>query len=657
MCGIVGIVPREPADPERLRSLVQTMADSIEHRGPDEEGFYVTPNVALGVRRLSIIDVAHGQQPIFNGNRSKVIVFNGEIYNHVALRRQLLDEGQEFATQADTEVALRAFDQWEERGLSRLEGMFALAIWDEGHRTLTLARDWMGQKSLYYAETEIGWVFASEIKAILALDMLPREIDLTTLSHYMSLRYLPGTGTLFAGIRKMPAAHVMVVTPAGREQKRIWEPRYEPKWKGGEAELIEELDGIMRQVVDEHLMSEVPLGAFLSGGIDSSLVVAYAAQQAKEPLRTFSIGVHEETQSELPWARMVVERYATRHTEKIVEPDLASAAPVMVEALEEPVDPFAAGVYLVAKITAEHVTVALGGDGGDELFAGYDRYIGQQLAASYARLPRAARRHVIRPLLGLVPESFGYKSLATKLRWVDQMAEHDGVERYAESAAFLRFPHEFKARLFNERVWGDLERQESEGLLAEFFTDGAAEAFVDKMLHTDCMTRLADHQLPIVDKMSMAHGLETRSPFLDRRVVEFAMRIPANWQMKSRRIKYITRKLGERYLSKELLYRKKQGFGFPLGLWLRESLRPLIENTVAQSRLVEAGVFRREEMARLVREHVEGKIDHNYRLWMLFNLELWYRHYIDRQSVGQLEDWVDAARLARKGSAAVGTPG
>ncbi len=256
------------------------------------------------------------------------------------------------------------------------------------------------------------------------------------------------------------------------------------------------------------------------------------------------------------------------------------------------------------------------------------------------------RRRLIRPLLRSVPESFGYKSLATKLRWLDRMAELDGVARYAESAAFLRFPHEMKSLLFTESLWREVGREESERLLEPFFGDGSAESFVDKMLHADCMTRLADHQLPIVDRMSMAHSLEARSPFLDRRVVEFAMRIPAEWKMKHRRIKYVTRKLGERYLSRELLYRKKQGFGFPLALWFRGELRSLIRRTVEESRLVEAGVFRREEMRRLCEEHIGGKIDHNFRLWMLFNIELWYRHYIDRTPVAELEAWVDRARLA-----------
>jgi asparagine synthase (glutamine-hydrolysing) len=255
-----------------------------------------------------------------------------------------------------------------------------------------------------------------------------------------------------------------------------------------------------------------------------------------------------------------------------------------------------------------------------------------------------------------VPESFGYKSLATKLRWLDGMAERSGVSRYAESAAFLRFPHGMKAELFTEQTWSRLRSEESERLLVEFFEDGAASAFVDKMLHADCMTRLADHQLPIVDKMSMVHSLEARSPFLDRRIVEYAMRLPAEWKMRSRRIKYLTRKLGERYLSRELLYRKKQGFGFPLGLWFRGALRPLVERVVENNRLADLGVFRREELRRLVAEHVGGRVDHSYRLWLLFNIELWHRHYIDGEPLSALDAWIAGAtpRATIPGGAPVG---
>jgi len=644
MCGIAGIVPRTPQDPERLRSVVRRMTDALVHRGPDDEGYFVTPHVALGMRRLSIIDVAGSQQPIATADGRRQIVFNGEIYNFPAVRDELIATGRAFRTKGDAEVVLQAFDAWGAKGIDRLEGMFAFAIWDEREKKLTLGRDWLGQKSIVYAETEIGWIFASEVKAILASGLVSPEIDLETLSHYMSLRYLPGRGTLFSGIHKVPPAHLVEVDASAREFTRIWKPSYEPKHRKSEAQLIDELDELMQTVVKSHLMSEVPLGAFLSGGIDSSTVVAIAARALDEPLRTFSIGSHDASQSELPWARQVAEQYKTNHFEEIADPDLARLAPRMVATMDEPVDPFAAGVYTVSRITAQHVTVVLGGDGGDELFAGYDRYIGQQLAEHYSRIPAALRRGLLRPALNRFPESFGYNSFATKLRWLDRMAERSGIERYAEAAAFLRFPHSMKQALFTERAWSQIKDRESEPLLGEFFRDGSANEFVDQMLHTDFSTRLAEHQLPIVDRMSMAFSLEARNPFLDRRVAEFATRIPASWKMKNRRIKYVLRKMGERYLSRELLYRKKQGFGFPLAHWFRNELRPLMENVASTSRLVDIGLFRREEMQRIVAEHVEGKIDHNYRIWMFFNLDLWYRRFFEKQSVEELEAWVDEIR-------------
>jgi len=650
MCGIAGIVPRRPTEPATLHRIVKRMTDALVHRGPNDEGFFTTPDVALGMRRLSIIDVAGGHQPITHPNGQRTIIFNGEIYNYLDIRSELERAGDSFRTKSDTEVVLHAFDRWGAAGIQRLEGMFGFAIWDEKTKTLTLARDWLGQKSILFAETDLGWVFASEVKGILASGLVTPEIDIETLSHSISLRYLPGSSTLFAGISKVAPATMVQVGAISREFTRLWSPSYEPKWNYSEAETLDHLDDLLKKVVASHLMSEVPLGAFLSGGIDSSTVVAYAARALDEPLRTFSIGVSNE-QSELPWAREVAERYRTRHFERIVEPDLASLAPKMVAAMDEPVDPFAAGVYTVSQITAEHVTVVLGGDGGDELFAGYDRYVGQQLAEVYAHIPSPLRRGMLRPLMNLVPERFGYKSMRTKLRWLDQMAEKSGVERYAESAAFLRFPHTMKAALFTPEVWKKIAGEPSEPLLAQYFRDGAAKEFLDQMLHADCMTRLAEHQLPIVDRMSMAFSLEARNPFLDRRVAEFAMRIPASWQMKNRRIKYILRKLGERSLSKELLYRKKQGFGFPLALWFRGELRTMIENVANASRLVEAGIFRREEIRRLVDEHLGGEINHDFRLWLIFNLEIWYRHFFDKASVEELEEWVGVMRGNRERAA------
>jgi asparagine synthase (glutamine-hydrolysing) len=655
MCGIVGIVPREPAEPGRLDALVRRMAAAIKHRGPDDEGFFVNSHVALGVRRLSILDLNNGGQPMLTADRTKAIVFNGEIYNHQDVRRELATSGHQFKTHCDTETVLHAFDRWGKDGLTRLEGMFGLAVWDERRRVLTLARDWLGQKSLYFTETPKGWAFASEIKALLVLDGVKRELDLQSLSHYLSTRHLPGTSTFFKGISKLPPALWAEVAADSRLFRRYWMPAYAPKWTGSEEEVLDGLDTVMKKVVGEHLMSDVPLGAFLSGGIDSSLIVAYAALASPEPLRTFSIGVNDQSQSELPWARVVAERYRTQHFERIVEPDLAALAPLMVSFMEEPVDPFAAGVFVASHVAAGQVKVCLAGDGGDELFAGYDRYAGQMLAERYSQIPAPVRRHFLRPLLRLIPERFGYKSLATKLRWLDRMAELKGVDRYAESAGFLRFPHALKARLFEDDIWKKLEPQQSEQIVRELFSDGCAAEFIDQMLHADCMTRLSEHSLPIVDRMSMAHSLEVRCPFLDRRVADYAMRIPAAWKLRRGRIKYVPRTLARRYLPKALVDRKKQGFGFPLALWFRDGLRPLIENTVETSHLARDGVFRREEMERLVREHVAGNIDHNYRLWLLFTMELFYRYWIESHGLDELNEWVEESRRP-SGGFQVGLP-
>lgn len=644
MCGIAGILPDRPADPVLLGQWVRHMTDRIIHRGPDDEGFLILPDVALGMRRLAIIDVAHGQQPMHGTDGRYSIVFNGEIYNFRTVKKELEGRSHRFTTTCDTEVVLAVFEAWGLEGLKRLEGMFSVAIWDNRDKRLTLARDWTGQKSLYWTRCQFGIAFASEIKALLDLPGVERKPDLAAMSHYMSLRYLPADKTFFAGVSKLSAAHAMTIHAGRVEFARLWTPAYEPKWQQSESELLDELDGIMKTVVGEHLMSEVPLGTFLSGGIDSSLVTAYAARASSSQLSTFSIGVDESSQSELPWARQVAATYKTRHTEKIVDPDLATLGAKMAFAMEEPVDPLAAGVYVVSGVARQQVTVALGGDGGDELFAGYDRYKGQELAEIYSHIPKVLRHGVLRRLIKAVPDSFGYNTFASKLRWLDQIADHSGFERYAESAAILRFPHGRKASLFTEETWQVIGTSRSENLLEEYFSDGAATAFIDRMLHTDCMTRLADHQLVIADKMSMAHSLELRNPFLDRRVAAFAARIPAPLKLKKRRLKYFIRKLGERYLPHDLLYRRKQGFSFPIAIWLRNELRPLLQHVINESRLVEAGIFRREAMQALAEEHWEGKADHNYRLWMLFNLEVFWRLYFDRLSIADVEDWIRSAR-------------
>jgi asparagine synthase (glutamine-hydrolysing) len=640
MCGIAGLIPTRALSEADLRQRVSAMTAALVHRGPDEGGEFITRSVGLGMRRLAIVDRAHGQQPMLTHDRRLALVFNGEIYNYRTLRRELEARGARFVTDSDTEVVLRLLEHEGPEGVKRMEGMFCYALWDARTRQLRLVRDWMGQKSLYWAETPDGFAFASEIKALLALPGITPQPDLVTLSHYMSLRFTPGDRTFFQGIRKLPPAHEMLVTGSDRTCRELWRPSYEPKNELTETQIIDRLDGLLSEVVEEHLMSEVPLGAFLSGGIDSSLVVHYASRAMKEPLATFAVGVHEEGQSELPWARKVALLCRTRHSETVVEPDVAGLTPRMVAAMDEPVDPFGAGVYVVSEVARRHVTVALGGDGGDELFAGYDRYVGQNVAELYANLPRTLRHGLLRPLFKAIPDSFGYNSLTAKLRWMDRIADNRGFERYADSLTHLRFPHGLKAEMFSPAVWSGLERDRSEDLVRLLFEDGRADNLIDRMLHVDCQTRLSENQLPTVDHMSMAHSLELRSPFVDRRVAEFAMRIPAGLKLKNRRIKYVTRELASRYLPKDIVNRPKKGFGFPLALWLKGPLRDLMQQTIRESRLVAAGLFRPDALQRLHDEHVSGRIDHNYRLWMIFNLEIFWRHYFGGEDVAQLESWI-----------------
>ncbi len=619
------------------------MTEALVHRGPDDEGFFVDSHIALGMRRLAIVDIDGGRQPMITEDGRLALIFNGEIYNHHTLRRDLAAAGLHCHTHCDTEVVLRQLEGHGTNGIQALEGMFALAAWNTKSRELILARDWLGQKSLYWTRTKHGFAFASEIKALLRLPGVQREMDLTALSQYMSFRYLPGERTFFAGIQKLPPGHLMRVRADGCHLEEIWRPSYQPKHSVAETSLLDELDGLLSEVVAEHLMGDVPIGCFLSGGIDSSLVVHYASLASANPIRTFAVAGFDDGESELPWARQVAQSRSTLHTEAFVKPDLALLAPRMVSAMEEPVDPFAAGIYLVSGLARQQVTVCLGGDGGDELFAGYDRYQGQRLAEIYAAVPRAIRHGLIRPFLRASPDSFTYKSIAARLHWLDNMADLSGVDRYVESLSHLRFSHAAKQQLFAGRAKRSLD-EDTDRLLHDYFLDGAAESFLDRMLYTDCRTRLSENQLPTIDRMSMAHGLEARSPFLDRRIAQFAMHVPTSLQIRHGNLKHLPRRLVARHYTRDLAYRPKRGFGFPISLWLKGPLRILLERLLEQSRLVQAGLFRYEVLAEMLREHSSGRVDHGYRLWMWFNLEIFWRFWLAQEPVDSIEEWIEAAR-------------
>ena len=618
MCGITGIL--SPSD----RQVIVPMTEAIAHRGPDACGYYRDEHVALGNRRLSIIDLATGNQPIANEAGNLQLVCNGEIYNSPELRRQLSSRHQ-FRTMTDIEVILHLYEDFGTDCVKHLRGMFAFAIWNKDDRSLFLARDHMGQKPLFFCDTGEHFLFASEIKAILASGLVAPEIDLEGLWHYVSMRFMPDRYSLFKQIQKLPAGTSLYRQHGASKLERYWDLRFTEKNPQSEGEIVDELDALLFDTVRMHLLSDVRVGAFLSGGIDSSLVSGMMAKASGDRIPAFSIGVKEQGFDELPYARQVAARYGMEAHERVVQADLIRLIPSMVHHMDEPADPFGAGVYLVSGIARETVKVVLTGDGGDESFAGYDRFAGQRLLDYYCLLPEWFRRTVAQRLVERLPDSFGYKSLAQKARWLNELSLHSPEQRYAQSMSFLRFTQDAKQQLFTGEARAQVEDYDSTQKVLDFFESENVDDLIDRMLYTDLMTRMPDHLLVTVDRMSMAHSIEARSPLVDYKVVEYAASLPGELKLKNRQLKYILKKVAARYLPEELIEREKQGFGFPLARWMRTELRDFIRNLCAASRFVELGIFDGAYVNQLVEQHLSGKVDHNYRLWLLINLEIWYR--------------------------------
>ena len=643
MCGICGEWNLLGADPAAL----ERMSAALHHRGPDDHGAVLLGEAGLAMRRLAVIDLARGHQPIANEDRSAWIVLNGEIYNHRELRRDLLRRGHVFRSDSDTEVIVHLYEERGDRCVDELRGMFAFALWDVRRRRLLLARDRFGQKPLFYRFDGRRLLFASEIKAILAggaaggADAPRPEIDLRALDEYLTLRFIPSPRTLFQGIRKLPPAHLLVldasdveprtgclaVAPA-IEVRRYWQLRYFPKRGNREAELVEETRERVREAVDSHLISDVPVGAYLSGGMDSSLVVAMMSELREGPIPTFAVGVDDAGFNELPWAAQVARHCHTDHHEEVVWPDMVELLPAMVHHLDEPSDPIAACMHQAAALASRHVKVVLTGDGGDEVFAGYDRYFGFRWVGLYAALPEPVRRWLLGPALHTLRDSAAYKNLTQKARWMHDLSFHEGGRRYAQATAFFRFGNEGKGGLYAPDVAVRLAELDPMESVVRGFEEAEARHDLDRMLQADVATRLPEHSLMLSDRMTMAHGLEARSPFLDHRLAEFVASLPVHLKMRGRRLKYLLRRVAAPYLPPAILERPKQGFMFPLGYWMKGPLLPVLRHLLATSTLIEEGIFRREPVARLVDEHVAGRADHHARLWMILNVEVWYRMYV-----------------------------
>ena len=632
MCGICGWI-----DPRGVtRSQVQRMADALSHRGPDDEGFYIDGMAGLGHRRLAIIDLDGGHQPISNEDETLWIVFNGEIYNYRELRARL-EVSHQFTTRSDTEVILHLYEEKRERCVQELRGMFAFAIWDAQEHTLFMARDHLGQKPLFYVQQGEQLGFASEIKALLSVAPWLRQMDCEALHQYLTLRLIASPRTMFTQIRKLPPGHFLIFRKGQLQIECYWHLRYEPKLRRSESDLLDELEHHMLETIRYHMVSDVPVGAFLSGGMDSSLVVAMMHKISTQPVKTFSMDVSYAGHSELPFARLVAEQYQTQHFEETIRPSLVRTLPKLVWHLDEPSDPLSVCMYELAAMARQEVKVVLGGDGGDELFGGYDRYYGNRYADYYALLPLILRRQVIGRMLHLATDGFWYKSLSHKLRWLNQQSFVEGGRRYARGLSYFYFTEEFWHSLYGEQLRRELNGFDPEATISSLFESDNATELVDKMLFADSMIRLPEHSVMILDRMTMAHGLEARSPFLDHKLAEFAARLPVNLKVRGFTLRYLQTRLAKRYLPGVLLRRRKQGFSSALPYLLADEFRFLSQMFLLDSHLARDGYLRAETIQHLLTEHLCRKTDHGNRLWLLCNAEVWYRMAIEGWSQEEMQ--------------------
>jgi asparagine synthase (glutamine-hydrolysing) len=629
MCGIAGIVGT--LDPQG--SDIAAMLQALAHRGPDGEGIFNDGLATLGHRRLSIIDLAGGRQPLRNAEGTIWLVCNGEIYNYVELRGQLEARGHRFVTHSDCEVIIGLYEAYGDRLLEHLRGMFSFALWDSRKQRLLAARDHLGQKPFFYIAQPNRFAFGSEIKALLALDPTLRQLNLAALDQYLALRLIAPPLTMFRGVHKLPPGNMLVLERGAQPMVRpYWDLQFTPKIETSEERLIDELDERIVESLRLHMVSDVPVGAFLSGGLDSSLLVAMLVKRlGVKDLPTFTIGLPYKQFDEAPHALNVATRYHTQHHELTIRPSLKEILPDLVWHLDEPSDPLSLCAYHVARFARKSVKVVIGGDGGDELFGGYDRYYGNLYAGYYSKVPQILRRQVLGPALTLIPGAGWYKSVGHQLRWLHRLSFLEGSERYAASLAYFYFDTDRRKTIFTEASHAALAGADAERALRAPYEALAGDA-VDRMLYADSKIRLPDHPVMISDRMTMAHGLEARSPFMDHRLAEFAARLPSSLKVRGRSLRYIQRKLAARYLPPEILSRSKQGFSSALPYILKDEYREFHMRYLQDSELVRAGILARAPIQTLLQEHAGGRIDHGNRLWLLINSEIWYRMMILGQS-------------------------
>ncbi|HEV3485764.1 MAG TPA: asparagine synthase (glutamine-hydrolyzing), partial [Vicinamibacterales bacterium] len=617
MCAITGKITFDGGDVSR--DVLTAMTDVVAHRGPDADGYYFGRGVGLGHRRLSIIDLSTGDQPLTNEDRTVWVVFNGEIYNFAEVRAELEAHGHQFRTRTDTEVIVHGYEQWGPACVERFRGMFAFAVWDDRQRRLLLARDRLGVKPLYYAPLRQGLTFGSELKSLLEDPEVPREWSPEALNAYLTFEYVPGPGTIFKNVYKLPPAHILIADAAGVTVKQYWDlPFTGDGDPSRESEYLARLDALLRESVALRLISDVPLGAFLSGGIDSSTVVAYMKDTSDAPVVTTSVGFDVQAFDELAHARAVADHIGCEHHEVVANPDVREILPRLAWHMDEPfADPSAVPTYYVSAAARQRVTVALSGDGGDELWAGYARHRVERwesrvrgwLGPVGSRAAGAVGRHLPHRIKGA--RALGH-------------LRYSAAEACARKHAYGIFEDEYKRDLYSADLADETRHADPFASFRDLYAKCTSPDPLDRALYVDARTYMVDDVLTKVDRMSMAVSLETREPLLDHKLLEFSAGVPSSLKLHGNTTKYLLRRILDGKVPQHIRERGKQGFEPPTGEWLRGPLSEMTGDLLLDGRLRQRGLFQHGAVTRLWDEHRTGRRDHRERLWTLLMLELWF---------------------------------
>lgn len=626
MCGIAGIVYQHAGRVDAAE--LQRMCDVMRHRGPDDEGAYIAGTAGIGMRRLSIIDLASGHQPIHNEERTLWVVLNGEIYNYRELREDLEAKGHRFYTQSDTETLVHLYEEYGEDCVQHLTGMFCFALWDEPRKKLFMARDRVGEKQLYYAVRNGKLVFGSEIKCLLQTDAVSKDMDLGALDAYLAYLYVPAPATFFRDVRELPPAHVLVFDKDGLRTRRYWELQFNVDRKTDPRALTEAFRDRFQEAVRARLVSDVPLGALLSGGIDSSAVVAAMSKFASGPVKTFSIGYGAEGSpyDERKFARMVAREFSTQHNEIVVRPQIVDIIPDLVRAFDQPfADSSAIANYYVFRETRKHVTVVLSGLGGDEIAAGYERHLGLQLQKHFRDLPRWLREGLLERAVNMLPDSRkGSRYVERAKRFVRSGAlpSDEAYYRY-----LVAFDDDRRRDFYSDRLRATVRTESTRRIYDSHFAGPGIADLLNRALNADIMMYLPGDLLTLTDRMSMLHSIEARAPFIDHTLMEFMATVPPELKLKGFDKKHLLKRAFEGILPSSILHRRKQGFTVPLTLWFRNELNPFIKATLSREKVLQAGFFAWPKVERLLDEHMRHRENHHSRIWALLMFMAWHEQY------------------------------